>query len=264
MYNTEDILRLAVCSDLRKNILISLIERKKSLADLREELNISSTTAIHALKELERGNLTCQDKNRDYALTNTGRIVALKLLDFINAARVLKKHERFWIEHDLSGIPEHMMGRIGWLKDSNIIQISQLDIIKTHSSYVNFIKTAKWVKGVSPIYSPDYSTIYTELIEKNIDICLILSEAVFDKLVEIISLEYIKNAISNCSLEILIADEKLGVAFTVTDSFLSLGLFTNNGVYDTTHDLIASDERAIHWGYELFEYYKYGAKRYEL
>ncbi len=263
MYS-KDILRLAVCSDLRKNTLISLIEKKKSLADLRDEMNISSTTAIHALKDLGKGNLTYQDKNRDYSLTNTGRIVALKLQNFINATQVLKRHERFWLEHDLSGIPEHMLERIGWLKGSNIIQISQLDIIKTHRSYINSIKTAKWVKGVSPIYSSDYAIIFKELIERKINICLILSEAVFNKLTEVVGLEYLKNAISNNNLEILIADEKLGVAFTVTDSFLSLGLFTKNGVYDTTHDLIAADERAVYWGHELFEYYRGGAKRYEL
>ncbi|SNQ60423.1 hypothetical protein [Candidatus Methanoperedens nitratireducens] len=91
MYNTEDLLRLAICSDLRKNILISLIEGKKSLADLRDEMNISSTTAIHALKELEKGNLTYQDKNRDYSLTIIGRIIAMKLLDFSETADTLKK-----------------------------------------------------------------------------------------------------------------------------------------------------------------------------
>ncbi|HEY9245355.1 MAG TPA: transcriptional regulator FilR1 domain-containing protein [Candidatus Methanoperedens sp.] len=241
-----------------------MIERKKSLADLRDEMNISSTTAIHALKELGKSNLTCQDKNRDYYLTNTGRIVALKLLDFINAAQVLQKHERFWLEHDLSGIPEYMMERIGWLKDSKIIQVSQLDIIKTHSSYISYIKTAKWVKGVYPIYSSDYAIVFKELIERNINICLILSEAVLNKLIEAAGLDYLRNATSRYNLEILIANEKLEVAFTVTDSFLSLGLFTKNGVYDITHDLVAADERAVHWGHELFEYYRDRTKRYEL
>ncbi|MCD6456079.1 MAG: hypothetical protein J7K81_04745, partial [Methanophagales archaeon] len=46
----QNTLRLAVCSDLRRNLLICLKEGKKALSELRVELEISSTTAIHALR----------------------------------------------------------------------------------------------------------------------------------------------------------------------------------------------------------------------
>lgn len=81
--NIQDIHRLVICSDLRKNILISLNDGNKELFDLRESLKISSTTAIHALKELEKYNLTFQDKNKNYALTNIGRIIVLKLWNLV-------------------------------------------------------------------------------------------------------------------------------------------------------------------------------------
>src|SRR3972149_8584971 len=100
--NYHDIHRLAVCSDLRRNLLFSLFEGNKSLSKLRDGLKISSTTAIHSLRDLEKGNLTFQDKNKNYSLTNIGRIIAMKLIDFSNAAEVLKKQEKFWLEHDLS------------------------------------------------------------------------------------------------------------------------------------------------------------------
>ena len=171
--NMLAILRMAVCSDLRRNLIISLNEGNKSLADLRDELQISSSTAIHALRELEKIDLASQDENRDYLLTSIGRIIALKLLDFSNAAVVLEKHKRFWIQHDLTGIPDYLLEKIGWLRDSKIIHIDALDIIKAHSSYISLIKTAKWIRGISPIFSPDYPTVFKELIEKNIDIKII-------------------------------------------------------------------------------------------
>lgn len=126
---SRDLLRLVICSDLRKNLLICLNEDKKSLGDLRNELNISSTTAIHALRELEKSNLVFQDRDKNYALTKIGRILTLKVADFSNAVDVLKKYERFWLEHDLTGIPEHMMEKIGWLKNSNVIQIDSLEVV---------------------------------------------------------------------------------------------------------------------------------------
>ena len=87
----QNALRLAACSELRSGILASLSEGKKALSELREELEVSSTTAIHALRELEKDNLVFQDEDRDYVLTKIGEIIALKLSDFINAIDVFEK-----------------------------------------------------------------------------------------------------------------------------------------------------------------------------
>lgn len=260
--DNNDIHRLVVCSDLRRNILLSLNEGTKSLRFIRDGLKISSTTAIHALKELEKADITFQEKNKKYSLTNIGKFVALKVLDFNNAAQVLKKHHRFWLDHDLGGIPPIQMEKIGWLKDSDLVEIDPLDLVKTFGSYLAFIKTAKWVKGVSPIYSADYEKIFNEVIQKNISIQLILTGAVFKKLTDTMGLDILNNLIHNYSLEIFISDENIKVAFTLSDTHLSFGLFSNNGIYDVTQDLICSGDFAVRWGYELFEYYKGRSKKY--
>jgi len=261
--NNPDFLHLTACSNLRKNILISLNEHEKSLADLRDGLNISSTTALHALKELERSKLTFQNRNKNYGLTNIGRIMAIKLMDFINAADVLKKQERFWIDHDISGIPDQFLRGIGALSDSEIIKINALDIIKTHNSYIVSIKNAKWIKGVSPIFSSDYPIVFKEIVEKAISTTLILTDPVLKKLTDSIGVENLKKYIHNYNLKLLITDD-LKLAFTVTDSFFSFGLFTSDGVYDIAYDLISEDERAICWGSELFDYYKGKARNFEI
>lgn len=185
-------------------------------------------------------------------------------MEFSDTAEVLKKHERFWLDHDLSGIPKHQMEEIGWLKDSNVVVISQLDIIKTHESYITAIKSANWIKGVSPIFSSDYTNVFKYLVKKNVNIELILTNAVFKKLTDTMGLNDLKNLIHNYKLEIFLTDENVKVAFTMTDVFFSLGLFTNDGVYDVTHDLISTDNLAVSWGCGLFEYYRSRAKKYEI
>ncbi|MHC1574000.1 MAG: hypothetical protein ACXQTJ_06120, partial [Candidatus Syntropharchaeales archaeon] len=114
----QSTLQLVACSALRRNLIINLSEGNKSLRDLREKLGVSSTTAIHALRDLEKGNIVLQDEGRNYGLTRIGEIVASNLINFTNALDVLKKHESFWLEHDISGIPEHLLGKIGCLSDS--------------------------------------------------------------------------------------------------------------------------------------------------
>lgn len=81
---------------------------------------------------------------------------------------------------------------------------------------------------------------------------------------EAVSLEAIRYQLSKGCLAIFLAEDDVKVAFTVTDTFLSLGLFKPDGIYDTTLDLINTEERAIRWGIELFEYYQGGAKKYEV
>ncbi len=252
--NNKDILHLAVCSELRRNILISLNEGKKPLADLRDGLNISSTTAIHALRELEKNSLVFQEKDKNYGLTNTGRVITLKLLDFNNAAEILKKHERFWLEHDLSGIPEHMMEKIGCLKDSVLITNTETDIFKVHLNFISLLKKAKDIRGVSPFLIPEFTSLFEELIfGKSVDIQLLLTREVYEKLDKGILKKIFTE--KDTRFKLYVTKENLKVAFTVTDYFLSIGFFHTGGLYDFSNDLISYSEEASAWGGELFEHY---------
>jgi len=114
-------LHLAACSDLRRRILIALKNGKKPLRELRDSLGVSSTTAIHALRELEKDNLLFQAEDRGYALTNIGEVMVLKLVGIIDVIEVLKKHEDFWLEHDLSGIAPHLLDKMVYDRNSALI-----------------------------------------------------------------------------------------------------------------------------------------------
>ncbi len=262
--NIHDRIRLAICSELRRKILVALMDGKKALSELRKTLEVSSTTAIHALRDLEKNKLIFEDEKRNYGLTKIGEIIALKIVDFVDAVDVLQKHEEFWLTHDLSGIPPHLMERVGWLRNSNVVKIDVLDIIKAHTTYISFIEKAKWIKGVSSIYSPDYPMVFEELVKKNVDTHLILNGSVWEKVIEAVSFEDIKNQLSKGCLKIFTTEGDVKVAFTVTNAFLSLGLFTPDGTYDNTSDLISTDNNSVNWGVELFEYYQKKAKIIEI
>ncbi len=257
----NDLLKVTGCSDIRRGVLLNLIDGKKSLRELREALNTSSTTALHAIRELERVKLIYRDEMHEYELTETGRIIAKKILDIADTSEVLKKHERFWAEHDLSGIPENLLEKIGWLKKSEVVRLDALDILKTHKIYVKYLQQAKWVKGVSPIFAPDYPSIFKELLSRGAPIQLVLTREVMEKVLRYIRKEELKSAIKSCCIELYVIHD-VKVAFTVADTFLSLGLFTKEGIYDTTSDLISVDQKAIQWGVLLFNHYKEMAKRY--
>ena len=44
-------------------------------------------------------------------------------------------------------------------------------------------------------------------------------------------------------------------SFTVTDSYFSLSLFYNNGVFDSKNDVVSNDPSALRWGERIFSYF---------
>ena len=258
----ENIIKLCVCSDLRRNSIFSLTSGKKSLSELKIILNSSSTTTIHTLKELEKNNLVLKDKDRNYALTNNGKIVSLKLIDFQNVAEVMTQYERFWLDHNIDDIPDHLLEKIGYLKNSYLEKITSSEIIKSHKSLNQFIKSAKSVKLVIPILSNDHMSGIQKIIEKNINTQIICTDFCLKKFIEMIGKETFDKLTFNHDFDIYTTDQKLDLAFLVTNEFFFLGLFSFDSLYDSSQDLNSTDIKAIEWGNELFEYYKGKARKY--
>jgi predicted transcriptional regulator len=262
----QDTLRLAVCSDLRRGILVSLEGGKKSLSDLRAELDVSSTTAIHALRELERGNLVVQNEDRDYMLTKIGIIIVLRLGGVISAIEAMKKHEEFWLTHDLSGIPPHLFEMIGDLSTSLLITDTPADLFKSHNTLLQILETAHEVRGIYPIFHLEYFEVIEELVKrKKIDVELIVTNEVLESIVGVLETEKaFKTFLDKPNFTLFAVDEDVNLALTLTDSILYLGFFSDSGLYDPGKALIGDTENALSWGRELYEYYCRRSKMVEL
>jgi len=261
----KNTLRLAVCSNLRRDLILSLKAGRKPLSELRDLLGVSSTTAIHALRELERGKLICEDEDRNYALTKIGEIVALKLDEFIRAVEVLEKFERFWHEHDLSDIPLPLLQRIGELQNSKPLTGTPTDMFKLHTTSLQVLEQAKKVKGIYPIFNLEYLTAIEEAVmRRKIEVELIITNAVLESLIGIIETEKsFLELVHQPNFSLFATELDLKVALTLTDRVLYLGLFARDGLFDYNRALISDDTAALTWGRDLHEYYRQHAKLLE-
>lgn len=118
-------------SELKLDILSSLLRGDKKLGALRDELGSSGSTIIHALKDLEEMNLTRQD-DKHYKLTSLGVMEAMLIGEASSAVKVLERFQGFWLQHDVAAIPGHLMQRIGALQDSTLIQDNSMEIGRAH------------------------------------------------------------------------------------------------------------------------------------
>jgi predicted transcriptional regulator len=261
--NERELLRLLICSDLRKKILLALKNGTTSLAEVREATGVSSTAAIHALRELEKERLTFQDGKRNYLLTSTGKIVALHIECFVQTVNVITQLAKFWLEHDLSGIPESSLKNIGCLHESQILTSTATDVFNAFSTFIALLDDAKVIRGVAPVFTPDLLDIYANLAAKGISIELVVTPEVLENVLELADRSPRKNQLK-ANLKLFVIKQNPKAAFTVTDYFLMVGLFRFDGSYDNSDQLLSYTNDGIEWGGELFDHYVRASKKFDL
>ncbi|MCK4348985.1 MAG: winged helix-turn-helix domain-containing protein [Thermoplasmatales archaeon] len=259
----EKSLKFLTTSSVRNKILMSLREGVKDLSDLKDEMKLESSTIIHSVRAMEGEDLLVE-KEDGYHLTQIGKILSHKLFDMVKTLNALNNNREFWLSHQIDGIPQQFLERIGEVGDSEIVRASIRDIWKVYSTYFELIRKAKEFRGVSPVFHPRFPGAVEKLASKNVDTYLVMTNEVLESVLEALDekhRERLRDTLHKDNFGLWITDDDIKVAFTVTDSIISLSLFSNDGAFDPTQDLISHNKEAINWGRELFEYYRKKAKR---
>jgi predicted transcriptional regulator len=259
----EKNLQFLTGSNLRNKILLSLNTGVKNLNDLKNETGSNASTILHSIRDMENKNII-MEKEDGYHLTTIGNILSQKLLDVVETLSVFSSNQDFWISHNISGIPQKFLERINEIKEYEIITSSIKNVWRTYSIYFELISKAKEFRGVSPIFHPEFPKMIEKLNKKNINTLLVITDEILDSILEFLNTkkkDELRKEIEKDNVGIYITEKTPPVAFTVTDSLLSLSLFSNNGVFDTTQNLISKNTETITWGRDLFQYYFGKAKK---
>ena len=118
--------------------------------------------------------------NEGYKLTVLGKIILEKAIEIEKILSIANDVGNFFITHDTSSIPEELMKVIHLLYGSHIVQRS--NPYELSKDWIRILKTLAWIKGVSPVYHPEFPVLFTDLAEE-IDIKLVLTKNVFEKCV---------------------------------------------------------------------------------
>lgn len=255
----EDNLKFVATSGVRIKMMASLLEKPKTSSQLKDELGVGASTVIHAARDMEKEKILVE-KADGYHLTSIGKILTLKLLEMIKTIYVVEKSKDFWVRHSINGIPEEFISNIHMIYNHELLTSSIRNVFKTLSIYLEITKKAKVFYGVSPVFVDAFVSLVTKLLKRGTKVNLVITEEVFEELKNI-DREGLKKVLEDKNLSLFVIQELPTIAFTVTDSAFSLGLFLEDGVYDPTQDLISFDKEAIKWGRDLFEYYKSRARK---
>lgn len=193
--------------------------------------------------------------NRTYVLTNVGRIVAVAQAQQKSTKAFIEAHRDYLQSHDISGIPTHLLPRLGELK--GILAHDNTETMATIQAFMQRVTEATWLKGVSGHVARGYLDSVAEIGRRGTEVELVLSADVIMDLPDVLLEEGL--SLPNFHLyEIKTAC----VGLCCMDSGLSLG-FPIGDIYDIASDLICGPE-ALPWGLDLFEWYKKHATLIEL
>ncbi len=202
-------------------------------------------------------------KNREYAITEIGAVVAEFMCQLEWTLRVFGINTKFWIEHDISGIPIEFRLRIHELGNYEIIKSTPNDIFKPQNEYLKYLLNAKWMKAVSPVLHPKYPKYVIDLADREVPVSIIVTRELLETLKEKYYDE-MRRGLKYENTNIMVCDENISLSFSVTDFFVSMRLFLKDGNYDFYQNILSFDKSAIRWGEDMFNYYARQSKKVRL
>jgi predicted transcriptional regulator len=142
-------------SELKLKILFSLFNGKRRIAELRSDVETRDTTILHVLEEF--GDLNLITKNQGvYTLSSLGVMEAKIIKEYLLAEEVIEKFKDFWLSHNVDDIPAYLLQNIGALKDAQLVRTGATELGIVHKTVLEGLKTCKRIKGISPIFHPDF------------------------------------------------------------------------------------------------------------
>lgn len=246
----KDDLKFITSSDIRSKIIISLKEGQKKLGDLKDEVNMRSSSILHSMSQLESRNLIVREF-QGYSLSQTGEMIAIILVDMVNSFSLIKKHGDFWQDHELNEIPENLLEKIDYLGDFKVINSPIVDPLG-QSILKELLCKSKVIKGIlSHLIIHDELNVVTEKEY----VRLILANNTLNETIEILSLKNHENTTTVEKIKLWKIKDDLKLVLIVTDNFLLLKLPKLNEPHESTSYLMSETEESIRWGNELFNYY---------
>jgi predicted transcriptional regulator len=251
-------------SRLKIQILLTLLHSTASLGRLREVTGSTSQALIPKIRSLERQGLI-EAVNYEYHLTPLGGVVAMNVEGFVQLIGGIDQHHTFFTDHDLSDLPAAFLLRIGDLYNSEAKQDTSTDMFFVYSHYLEILKDAAYIHTLSSVASPSLARILIEKVVSGMPGELVVNEQVIELLTKEPYASNMQALSGYPNLTVWVTSEKLQLGLTVTDKYLSLGLFKKDtNLYDSSSDLFSSDPRAVEWGESLFRYYKERSTKLDL
>ena len=234
--------------------ILELLKAEKDLSEISESIGKAKQTVVSHLKVLIELGLIERDGEK-YKLSKIGELVYKKLLEDVKFFDVIANLKDFLKEHDISSIPDNLLGRIHMLHSGEVFVKD--NPYEFHREWLNILLKSNWIYGLASVYHKEFPRLFNELSKKK-EVRLIVTEDVFEKVRELNERElneFLKRG------EMFVC-KNVKLTFVVAEKGFTMNLYRNS--YDASQILVCKTEEAVKWGLELFRHYLTQSKKVEL
>jgi predicted transcriptional regulator len=246
-----DLVEVIVSSEKRKHLLMLLESEPKSWEEIKTVLDVTSTGMLPQIKILEEEGLI-QRIDKKFSLTPIGYILTTHMDPFIRTAEVFAKHKKFWQEHLITVLPDEILLDIRDLGNYRIIENTDEEIFDVNTFLKN-ISPAKTLKGLSHTVHPLYPEFFLNLARNGVKLSLIFTPGVL-KMIKEKYPGWIRKWLSFETTSLYVTRMDIKFSYVVTDSYFSISLFYNSGIFDSKNDVTSNDPSALAWGERIYAY----------
>jgi predicted transcriptional regulator len=254
MYLCNNLIDTIFFSDKRKNLLLLLKNGPKTIEDIKNELEVSSSPIMAQIRILLKEGLLVQ-KDDAYELSVKGKLIVPKMEPLLSTFRVFDDNHDYWARQNLRTLPPHLLDRIGELGSCREFIPERTHIFDYPPEIMDPLYRSKKVMEISSFFRPGYPGLYLDLAKKGIEVSLVLERPIYMKLVS----DYRKEVEEFLNLKntcIFVCDDKIELASSiVTDRFISISMISKDGRY-YNHEMVSFEKSALEWGKELYNYYR--------
>ncbi|KAF1078403.1 Methanogenesis regulatory protein FilR1 [Methanogenium sp. MK-MG] len=257
IFNTyQDGIQKLFRSRLLLQIMISLDDGNKTLAELRGVTDTTSQTILPKIRFLEEVHYIRYDDDA-YHLTPQGNVISSQIQDHVRTAYLFSKNPKFWSSHYLEALPAMFLRDIGDLYHSGIVETLNTNIFSVLECFFDMLENAEQIRVVSSFMSHLHADALIAKVKEGVPVEMVVNTEIAEELRKEPFLSKIEEIAGYNHFRIYVAPTPLLIGLTVTDSTLSFGLCRNDDLrYDISSDLIGTDNLALAWGERLFSYYK--------
>ncbi|MCQ6961963.1 hypothetical protein PV02_01955 [Methanolobus chelungpuianus] len=229
-------------------------EGPKESGGLASSLDVSISELPSITGLLEESYLIT-GKNGIYALTRIGELIVEKLKPLLCIETTMNAAEGFWRSRNLDFIPSPLLKKLHKLNSCTIIKPNFPDIYDYNREVHEMSKASGSVSVAATCLHPAFPELFSEILERRINLSLIFDICLFDKVRKDHS-EHIRSLLKNRKVELYVyAEDMPFLSFKVNDACIELKLLTDKGTYDYKR-LVCCSPDAVEWGKELFEHYR--------
>ncbi|MCQ6963546.1 helix-turn-helix transcriptional regulator [Methanolobus chelungpuianus] len=249
----KPLLDVIFMSDKRKSTLLLLQDGAREMEDLLTSLKTNRQSLLPQIRVLEEHNLVSHEKDV-YELTPIGKSIVDKMAPLVHTTEALDVDIDYWGTHDISFIPPGLLERMDELTPCAIMSPSTEKIYEAHYEFNQMTKQQKFQFSITSFFYPNFPVIFEELLSSGVEMHVIVSQSLFDKL-KADSYEDIHKIISHKLTKFYVYPKKMNfLAFVFNEASVMISPLKSTGEFDNRHVLCKSPG-AVRWAKEFSEHY---------